>query len=61
MSDRIVMELMMRNVCEKIGEQRVCLEATTDPETKEMIQNRITQLEVERDMYMAMLNKRYYN
>lgn len=61
MSDRIVMELMMRNVCEKIGEQRVCLEATNDPETKEMIKNRITQLEVERDMYMAMLNRRYYN
>lgn len=60
MSDRIVMELMLRNICEKIEEQKICLKATTDPDVQRKIKERISLLEYERDMCTAMLNHKYY-
>jgi len=39
-------------------EQKLCLEMVDDPKTKELIKNRITQLDIELGLYLNKLNYR---
>lgn len=58
MSDRSAMMVMVKMIKAKIEEQKLCLEMVDDPKTKELIKNRITQLDVELGLYLNKLNYR---
>ena len=58
MSDRSSMIVMVKMIKAKIEEQKLCLEMTDDPKTKELIKNRITQLDIELGLYLNKLNYR---
>lgn len=58
MSDRSAMIVMVKMVKAKIEEQKLCLEMVDDPKTKELIKNRITQLDIELGLYLNKLNYR---
>ena len=58
MSDRSAMIVMVTMIKAKIEEQKLCLEMVDDPKTKELIKNRITQLDVELGLYLNRLNYR---
>ena len=58
MSDRAGMIVMAKMIKAKIEEQKLCLEMTDDPKTKELIKNRITQLDIELGLYLNKLNYR---
>ena len=58
MSDRSAMMVMVKMIKAKIEEQKLCLEMTDDPKTKELIKNRITQLDIELGLYLNKLNYR---
>lgn len=58
MSDRSAMIVMMKMIKAKIEEQKLCLEMVDDPKTKELIKNRITQLDIELGLYLNKLNYR---
>ena len=58
MSDRRAMMVMVKMIKAKIEEQKLCLEMTDDPKTKELIKNRITQLDIELGLYLNKLNYR---
>ena len=56
MSDRNAMIVMVKMIKAKIEEQKLCLEMVDDPKTKELIKNRITQLDIELGLYLNKLN-----
>ena len=56
MSDRSAMMVMVKMIKAKIEEQKLCLEMVDDPKTKELIKNRITQLDIELGLYLNKLN-----
>jgi len=58
MSDRSSMIVMVKMIKAKIEEQKLCLEMVDDPKTKELIKNRITQLDIELGLYLNKLNYR---
>ena len=58
MSDRRAMIVMVKMIKAKIEEQKLCLEMTDDPKMKELIKNRITQLDIELGLYLNKLNYR---
>ena len=58
MSDRAGMIVMAKMIKAKIEEQKLCLEMVDDPKTKELIKNRITQLDIELGLYLNKLNYR---
>lgn len=58
MSDREAMIVMVKMIKAKIEEQKLCLEMVDDPKTKELIKNRITQLDIELGLYLNKLNYR---
>lgn len=58
MSDRKAMMVMVKMIKAKIEEQKLCLEMTDDPKMKELIKNRITQLDIELGLYLNKLNYR---
>ena len=58
MSDRRAMIFMVKTIEAKIKEQQLCLEMTDDPKIKELIKNRIIQLDVEKNLYLDKLNYR---
>ena len=58
MSDRAAMIVMVKMIKAKIEEQRLCLEMVDDPKIKELIKNRITQLDIELGLYLNKLNYR---
>ena len=58
MSDRNAMIVMVKMIKAKIEEQKLCLEMVDDPKTKELIKNRITQLDIELGLYLNKLNYR---
>ena len=58
MSDRSAMIVMVKMIKAKIEEQKLCLEMVDDPKTKELIKNRITQLDIELGLYLNKLNYR---
>lgn len=58
MSDRRAMMVMVKMIKAKIEEQKRCLEMVDDSKTKELIKNRITQLDVELGLYLSKLNYR---
>ena len=58
MSDRSAMIVMVKTIKAKIEEQKLCLEMVDDPKTKELIKNRITQLDIELGLYLNKLNYR---
>lgn len=58
MSDRSAMMVMVKMIKAKIEEQKLCLEMVDDPKTKELIKNRITQLDIELGLYLNKLNYR---
>ena len=49
--------LSMRLLEEKIKEYTIAYNAVDDPNVKRLIDNRITQFEVELDLYKRLLNK----
>ena len=59
MGDRSAMIVMVKMIKAKIEEQKLCLEMVDDPKTKELIKNRITQLDVELGLYLNKLNYKY--
>lgn len=59
MSDRSAMIVMVKMIKAKIEEQKLCLEMTDDPKMKELIKNRITQLDIELGLYLNKLNYKY--
>ena len=59
MSDRSAMIVMVKMIKAKIEEQKLCLEMVDDPKTKELIKNRITQLDIELGLYLNKLNYKY--
>ena len=59
MSDRSAMIVMVKMIKAKIEEQKLCLEMTDDPKTKELIKNRITALDIELGLYLNKLNIKY--
>lgn len=58
MGDRSAMMVMVKMIKAKIEEQKLCLEMVDDPKTKELIKNRITQLDIELGLYLNKLNYR---
>lgn len=58
MGDRSAMIVMVKMIKAKIEEQKLCLEMVDDPKTKELIKNRITQLDIELGLYLNKLNYR---
>ena len=58
MSDRSAMIVMVKMIKAKMEEQKLCLEMTDDPKMKELIKNRITQLDIELGLYLNKLNYR---
>ena len=58
MSDRKAMMVMAKMIKAKMEEQKLCLEMVDDPKTKELIKNRITQLDIELGLYLNKLNYR---
>jgi len=58
MSDRSAMIVMVKMIKAKMEEQKLCLEMVDDPKTKELIKNRITQLDIELGLYLNKLNYR---
>lgn len=58
MSDRNAMIVMVKMIKAKIEEQKLCLEMVDDPKIKELIKNRITQLDIELGLYLNKLNYR---
>ena len=58
MSDRRAMIVMVKMIKAKIEEQKLCLEMTDDPKMKQLIKNRITQLDIELGLYLNKLNYR---
>lgn len=58
MSDRSAMIVMIKMIKAKMEEQKLCLEMVDDPKTKELIKNRITQLDIELGLYLNKLNYR---
>ena len=58
MSDRATMIVMVKMIKAKMEEQKLCLEMVDDPKTKELIKNRITQLDIELGLYLNRLNYR---
>ena len=58
MGDRNAMIVMVKMIKAKIEEQKLCLEMVDDPKTKELIKNRITQLDIELGLYLNKLNYR---
>ena len=58
MSDRKAMMVMVKMIKAKIEEQKLCLEMVDDPKIKELIKNRITQLDIELGLYLNKLNYR---
>ena len=58
MSDSSAMIVMVKMIKAKIEEQKLCLEMVDDPKTKELIKNRITQLDIELGLYLNKLNYR---
>ena len=58
MSDRSSVIVMVKMIKAKIEEQKLCLEMVDDPKTKELIKNRITQLDIELGLYLNKLNYR---
>lgn len=58
MSDRTAMIVMVKMIKAKIEEQKLCLEMVDDPKIKELIKNRITQLDIELGLYLNKLNYR---
>ena len=59
MGDRSAMIVMAKMIKAKIEEQKLCLEMVDDPKTKELIKNRITQLDIELGLYLNKLNYKY--
>lgn len=59
MIDRSAMIVMVKMIKAKIEEQKLCLEMVDDPKTKELIKNRITQLDIELGLYLNKLNYKY--
>ena len=59
MGDRSAMIVMVKMIKAKIEEQKLCLEMVDDPKTKELIKNRITQLDIELGLYLNKLNYKY--
>ena len=56
MIDKIVMEMMVKNITEKIIEQEnVYNSMDGKPKLQQLIRDRITNLEVERNTYLRML------
>lgn len=58
MGDRSAMIVMVKIIKAKIEEQKLCLEMVDDPKIKELIKNRITQLDIELGLYLNKLNYR---
>lgn len=58
MSDRSAMIVMVKMIKAKIEEQKLCLEMTDDPKMKQLIKNRITELDIELGLYLNKLNYR---
>ena len=58
MGDWNAMIVMVKMIKAKIEEQKLCLEMVDDPKTKELIKNRITQLDIELGLYLNKLNYR---
>ena len=58
MGDRSAMIVMVKMIKAKIEEQKLCLEMVDDPKIKELIKNRITQLDIELGLYLNKLNYR---
>ena len=58
MSDRSAMIVMVKMIKAKMEEQKLCLEMVDDPKIKELIKNRITQLDIELGLYLNKLNYR---
>lgn len=58
MGDRSAMIVMVKMIKAKMEEQKLCLEMVDDPKTKELIKNRITQLDIELGLYLNKLNYR---
>ena len=59
MNDRMAMIVMVKTIKAKMEEQKLCLEMTDDPKTKELIKNRITALDIELGLYLNKLNIKY--
>ena len=56
MIDKIVMEMMVKNITEKIIEQENVYNSMDDkPKLQQLIRDRITNLEVERNTYLRIL------
>ena len=56
MIDKIVMEMMVKNITEKIIEQeKVYNSMDGKPKLQQLIRDRITNLEVERNTYLRIL------
>lgn len=53
--DKIFMDLTMKTISEKIKEQEIAYNYVKDPQVKRMIDDRITQLKVELDLYERLL------
>lgn len=53
--DKIFMDLTMKAISEKIKEQEIAYNHVEDPQVKRMIDDRITQLKVELDLYERIL------
>ena len=59
MSDRYALEVILQNVCEKIGEQERILAIVTDEKIREKTLKRLQTLKDERETYTRLLNNRY--
>lgn len=59
MSDRYALEVILQNVCEKIGEQERILAVITDEKIREKTLKRLQILKDERETYTRLLNNRY--
>lgn len=59
MNDRMAMIVKVKMIKAKMEEQKLCLEMTDDPKTKELIKNRITALDIELGLYLNKLNIKY--
>lgn len=53
--DRLYIDFTMRSIEEKIKEQEIVLKNIEDEITRRLVENRITQLKVELNMYAQML------
>lgn len=55
MIDKMVMEMMIKNITEKIIEQEIVYNKMDDMDVQAVIRKRIEKLEQERDVYIRVL------